>query len=87
MQVGRFSHYFPIVVRKIMGLTWDLQRTYLGLTTDLLEFYHVFVANLPRVIAYDSIPNASRMHPECIPDVNETIELSKTRNEIARINT
>ena len=47
----------PIIVPNLMGLTWDLLGTYLGLTTDLVLGKLCLSMN-------GSIPNASRTHPE-----------------------
>mgnify|MGYP004508843509 CR=1 FL=1 len=66
----------PIIVPNLMGLTWGLLGTYLGLTWDLVLGKLCLSMN-------GSIPNASRTHPEHIPKENIVTASIKIAAEIS----
>ena len=64
-------HLLPIIVCQFWGLTWDSLETYLGLTSDLLNNLATYKDG--------NIPNASRTHPERIPNIKNVISIIKNR--------
>ena len=65
------SHLFPIIVCQFWGLTWDSLETCLGLTSELLNNLATYKDG--------NIPNASRTHPEHIPNIKNVISIIKNR--------